>query len=1744
MQLRYLQTVAPAADAVSKVAHLAWSPDGTKLAAAAADRVLHLFDESGARRDRFRTKPADGNASGAYLVTGLAFSPDGAKLAVAQSDSVVFVYRLGAGWDEKKSICNKFAQSAAVSCLAWAPGRAGDVCFGLADGKVKLGMLATNKTYTLYAHPDGAAVAALAASPDGRGLVSGHADGSLYHFTFPEAQDGSGPAGCAKLAHHSCAPCALAWGESVAAIGPDCRVAFYDPTTGREQAAFEHSADEEARGFACAAVNPAGDALVVGAVDRLYVFGRGGAKGAWQAAGFKQISNMGPVTAVAWRPDGSRLAAGGLRGNVDLWDTCIRRARHKGKFKLTYVSKAAVIVKTLATGSRIVLKSVYGYEVSKVAVYQGRFIVGRTHSTLLLACLLYRGGELHVIEYGVNEVVAALRTEHMSPYLLSLAMQGARGALPDVKRLAYLMDATTARVVDFAAASATAAEGGVAGGGAVALATVAHDTRIDWLELNARGSHLLFRDKSRRLFLFDVTAQERASLLGFCQYAQWVPGSDAVVAQSRGDLCVWYGVAAPDRPAVIPIRGDVTGIERAPGRTEVLVDEGLTQAAYALDEGRIDFGAALEALDFDRAVATLEALPAGPDTDAQWRALSAAALAHEQLGVAERCAAALGDVARVEFLHKLIKQAEKAEPVEPAPAPGPAPAARELPAPVRARLAALARQWPVAESLLLAQGRVDDAVAAYKEAHRWEDALRVADAAHHPGRDELRAEHFKWLLATDQADRAGAIKEREGDVPAAIALHLRGGAPARAAQAVASHPNIAYDPALLSAVSAALAKAGLHERAGDLAAALGRPADALAAYRRGRAYRKAVELARTAAPAQVIALEEEWGDWLSSQHQPDAAVAHYIEAGDAPKAIEAAIEARQFAKAAGILEHLDPSKAVPYHKRIAQHYADSGALSEAEAFWLKAGLPMTAVDMYTKAGKWEAAQKVARAYLPEPELRAFKLARAREAEAARAWAEAERGYVAAGEVDAAIAMYKGNKMWDALVRLVGQHRREALPEAHVLAAAALQAAGQWREAERHFLEATDWRAAAAMYRSQGAWEHALRVSKAHGGAAAARQVAYEWAVSMPPEEGGALLRRLGLGDAAVEAAVEAAAFDHALQLAQARAAAPHRLAEVRLKRAMFLEDSRRFADAEGEFVAAGKPREAVDMYTHARDWEAALRVAEEHEPDAVPDAGDLAASGQLAAAESVFLRARRPDAALEMYRSAGQWDAAVRLAEAYVPARAAELRLEMAAAAGAAGGAAGLSAVLARAQAFERGNDPARAIEAYLSPNGEGAAGAELDALQRCWEAGLALAARHQRHRIGDVAAAVAARLASVGRAAAAVDALERVGDAPGAVEAALAGGLFDRARGLAAGNAALLKTVEDAHTRALVAANDADALAARGNVGAAVEMFAAQGNWARAHEMAAQSGPALAAATAARHAQLLARQGDAPAAAAVLAARGVGAEPALLAVYREVAAAVLGAALGARDAQAEQDVRSVLHRALQQLDLPSASPAPRVEAEAARALFWAAHLVACGGRAAGGGLRELAARQATAALRYVGLIPADRALYEAGTAWRAVGRPGTAFVLLNCYLDVADAIDEAAASGGAGARPPLPDDPVLAAAGVPAGAPLPAEHYADERRREEVRNYVLELSMGARAEQRLATRPCDGCGAECCEAALSCTACGRSWEACAVSGYPVGPSERVAAKSGLPARRDDWNAWVGAFGTDPVTGLPAAPMY
>ena len=68
------------------------------------------------------------------------------------------------------------------------------------------------------------------------------------------------------------------------------------------------------------------------------------------------------------------------------------------------------------------------------------------------------------------------------------------------------------------------------------LATCAlPDSRVTWLELSARGGHVLFRDGRRRLHLLDAASGARCTLLPYCAFAAWVPGSDVVVAQSEQD---------------------------------------------------------------------------------------------------------------------------------------------------------------------------------------------------------------------------------------------------------------------------------------------------------------------------------------------------------------------------------------------------------------------------------------------------------------------------------------------------------------------------------------------------------------------------------------------------------------------------------------------------------------------------------------------------------------------------------------------------------------------------------------------------------------------------------------------------------------------------------------------------------------------------------------------------------------------------------------------------------------------------------------------------------------------------------------------------------------------------------------------------------------------------------------------------------------------------------------------------------
>lgn len=229
---------------------------------------------------------------------------------------------------------------------------------------------------------------------------------------------------------------------------------------------------------------------------------------------------------------------------------------------------------------------------------------------------------------------------------------------------------------------------------------------------------------------------------------QWVPESDVVVAQNRSNLCVWYSIDAPERVTMFPIKGDVVDIERANGKTEVVVDEGINTVYLSLNESLIAFSSALEDRNYAGAVTILEGLDAsaggtgttiaGSESEGMWTQLGQAALDAGQLKIAERCYAALGDVARARYLRKAHRIAEMA---------GNGNAQEGMSHYiVRAKVAVLGKQFKQAEVAYLEQGQVQDAMDMYQELHKWDESIAVAEARGHPEVQTLRRNYLQWLI--------------------------------------------------------------------------------------------------------------------------------------------------------------------------------------------------------------------------------------------------------------------------------------------------------------------------------------------------------------------------------------------------------------------------------------------------------------------------------------------------------------------------------------------------------------------------------------------------------------------------------------------------------------------------------------------------------------------------------------------------------------------------------------------------------------------------------------------------------------------------------------------------------------------------------------------------------------------------------------------------------------------------------------
>ncbi|KAI1241384.1 hypothetical protein IHE44_0009870 [Lamprotornis superbus] len=1853
MHLRHVRTLLAPQDGTARVTCMAWSASSARFAVCTAERVVLLYDEQGERRDKFSTKPADAKyGRKSYVVKGMAFSPDSTKLAIGQTDNIVYVYRIGEEWGDKKVICNKFIQTSAVTCLLWPAENV--IVFGLAEGKVRLANTKNNKSSTIYGTDS--YVVSLTSNVSGRGILSGHADGTIVRFFFDD--EGSGESQ-GKLTVHPCPPYALAWASnSIVAAGCDKKIVAYGKE-GSVIQTFDYSRDSSEKEFTTATTSPSGQSIVIGSYDRLRVLNWSPRRSAWEEGKPKEIAHLYTITALAWKRDGSRICAGTLCGGVEQFDCCLRRTIYKNKFEITYVGPSQAIVKNLSTGTRLVLKSQYGYEIDEVKILgKDRYLVAHTSDTLLLGdissnklsevawkgsggnekfffdnenvCMIFNAGELTLVEYGSNDILGSVRTEFVNPHLVSVRInERQQRGVDENKKLAYLIDIKTIATVDLV--------GGYNAG------TISHDSKIDWLELNETGHKLLFRDKKMRLQLCDIESSTKTTILNYCSYVQWVPGSDVVVAQNRNSLCIWYNIDAPERVTMFPLKGDIVGLERSDGKTEVIVSEGVNTVSYTLDEGLIEFGTAIDDGDYHRATAFLETLEMSTEAEAMWKTLSRLALEARQLHIAERCFAALGNMAKARFLHETNVIADQA-----AQEHGGDGTDHYL---VRARLAMLDKNYKLAEMIFLEQNATEEAMDMYQELHMWDECIVVAKAKGHPMLEKLRRGYYQWLLDTQQEEKAGEVQEGQGDYLAAISLYLQAGLPAKAARLAMSRDELLTNAGVIDRISTALIRGELYEQAGDLFERVGNPRKALECYGKGSAFLKAVELARLAFPAEVVKLEEAWGDHLVQQKQLDAAINHYIEARCSIKAIEAALGARQWKKAIYILDLQDKQTAAKYYLKIAQHYAALQEYQVAEELYIKGGQTKDAIDMYTQAGLWEQAHKLALKCMSQEDVSVLYITQAQEMERQGKYKEAERLYITMNEPDLAITMYKKCKMYDEMVCLVAKYHKDLLGDTHLHLGKELEAEGRLQEAEYHYLEGKDWKSTVNMY----------RVAKAHGGANSHKHVAYLWAKSLGGEAAVKLLSKFGLLEMAIDHATDTGVFEFAFELA--RLSMKQKMPDIHLKYAMFLEDEGKFEEAEGEFIKAGKPKEAVLMYVsstswsaasvlslqrqpgcltstglllvilvapshvpvpphpprfvHNQNWNAAQRVAEAHDPDSVADV--LVGQAQFAfeqrefqKAEAFLLRAQRPELAIKYYKEAGMWSEALRICKEYMPSRLGELQEECGREAGKKGSS-GAEGLLEQAREWEQSGEYARAVDCYLKVRDP----SNSVLVEKCLLKAAELAVKFlDQSQSMEVTRTVAPQLVAMKKHSMAAELYLNLDLIQDAIDAFIEGEEWSKAKHLAKEfDPRSEEYVDQRYKEYLKKQGKVDSLVGI-DVMAALDIYAKQEQWEKCLEVAAKQNYQVLHKYVALYATQLICEGSWDKALRLYVHHGAPASPQVLRASRagitvcchlcmsqapslgwdclvfSISSTAVDSSRGLKEIS-----QHVLHgkeqrklsRWLQETPsilsyFPALSPAPHPASDCSTAtlgaislayawqqessrnfniykrLFvemvnapgmncaeayssWAdlrdmllslANTVAheefermllishyCAARSAAQGLKQLdtmAAQLSISLLRHTDLLPADKAFYEAGTAAKAVSWENMAFVFLNRFLDLSDAIEE-------GNLDSL-DHSDFQRTDIPFEVPLPAHQHVPEEQREEVRDWVLTMSMDQRLEQAL---PQDERSTY--EASLVAAGTGVHSLPCLLTGYPV-LRNKIELRPGREVKKDVWYKFVMAVKT------------
>ena len=827
MNFKHLRNMQSSIDGMKKIFAISWSPNLLRLAVAHVDETrnvrISLYDENGTKKEMFQTKPAS-KSSHSYIVKEIAFSPDSTKLAVCQSDCIIFVYNFGHNWGDKKIICNKFEQNSSVTAMVWPSKKSHELFFGIADGKVKMGMLRSNSAQVLYT--TGSYVLSMSYNANNTTLISSHMDLSIFIHSLESKTT-------TKIASMPSISYSISYllNDMFMIATLDKKVYIYSPT-GEIAQMFDYSKKENLKDFTVMKANSSYDLVAIGNYNKLFIFGYNIKSCKWEEACILNVTNYYSFTALCWKQDFGILVTGSLCGSLDMFESCLKKTLIGEKFEITYISLTQIIVKDIEKGKRLTIKTTLSNEIQKVNIQNNNFIVVNTETSLIVGditsqkwsevpwntngnekydfnnyntCLVYVNGEIAVIEFGNNEIVGYFRTDFPHPNLISANISSVSKNKTD-KLIAFLVDPFTIYVQDLITLTI--------------ICNHVNDSQIEYLDFNKNGSKLIYRDSNKNLNLLFVKDNIKATLLPLCGFTQWVPNTDVLVAQAGRNLVVWYNIDNFQNPKTIAIKGNVEEVKKSKGKYEVYINESSdsnfntslsnfgtsnnnnntdTIKKIFLDENLINLSNAIDDRELSKAVLILESLPLSQDLSIYWKSLGKVSIEERNLAIAMRCFASLGKYSKISYIKKILKEQEKN-------------ANNPL---VEAKILVLEKEFKEAEELMIKNNMIKEAIDVFKEMHKYEDSLRLAEKFHIEEYETMKKEYLEWLVESEMFDKAAEVKIKDGCLIEAIKYYIQGDMQVKAANLIIRN-KIDVDKNTLDYLITTIKEVGLNDKSEEL----------------------------------------------------------------------------------------------------------------------------------------------------------------------------------------------------------------------------------------------------------------------------------------------------------------------------------------------------------------------------------------------------------------------------------------------------------------------------------------------------------------------------------------------------------------------------------------------------------------------------------------------------------------------------------------------------------------------------------------------------------------------------------------------------------------------------------------------------------------------------------------------------------------------------------------------------------------